>query len=420
MRLRLALQTLASILLLSSCSAPTANQKLGLESVKKPVEVSAVRPDEKTIYRRIEIPGTIEALWKTKVFAKVSGYLQSIAVDHGDSVKKGQLIATLSSPEMENELAGAQDDYRKEKAEVDRYRAQVTRAQRETDALNAENYLAGVTLNRWKQLDQRLPGIVAQQQIDTLGSEQQAKLARTKASLSSVDSANADLVAAQRRADSYLENVGRLQKLANYLQLRAPFDGVVTQRFVDPGALIQTGANSSTQAMPIVELQDPSVLRIYINVPEPDVPHVTVGREATVKVDALPDKQFTGKVVRFSYAEDPSTRTMLVEVRIDNKSGELRPGMFAHVSLELERHENVLTVPSQALIPDKKGAFLFIASGQKAKKVRPEIGADDGINTEIRSGLARADLVLLPGQNPVSDGDPIKMAVRGVQPGTTN
>lgn len=412
MRFMVEIVLIACALTLSACTASSDTKQVS-EPVKKPIEVSAVHPEQKTIYRQIKIPATIEALWKTKLYAKVSGYLQEIYVDHGDQVSKGQLVAILSSPEMEKELAAAQDDYKRAQAEVGRYKAQVSQAQREVDAIEAESKLAGITLDRWKQLDQRLPGIVAQQQIDTLGSEQQVKIAKWKAAVSQVDSAKADLVAAQRRADSFADNVKRLQALAGYLEIRAPFAGVVTQRFVDPGALIQTATNSSTQAMPVVELQNPRVLRIYLSVPEPDVLHVSVGHEAAVVIDALPDKQFVGKVARSSYAEDPNTRTMLVEVRIDNPSGELRPGMFAHVSLQLERHDNVLTVPSQALIPDKKGAFLYIASGDKAKKVRPEIGADDGINTEIRSGLSASDLVLLPGYASVSDGDPVKVAVGG-------
>ena len=407
-----AILPIACAFFLSSCTN-SSNTQQATEPTKKPIEVNAVRPEQKPIYRQIKIPATIEALWKTKLYAKVSGYLQDIKVDHGDHVSKGQLIATLSSPEMERELAAAKDEYKRALAEIDRYKAQVNEAQREVDAIAAESQLAGVTLNRWKQLDQRLPGIVPQQQIDTLGSEQQVKIARMNAARSRVESARAELTAAQRRADSSAENVNRLSKLAAYLEIRAPFAGVVTQRFVDPGALIQTAANSSTQAMPVIELQNPSILRVYISVPEPDVLHVSVGHEASIVIDALPNRQFIGKVARYSYAEDPNTRTMLVEVRIDNSSAELRPGMFAHVSLQLERHDNVLTVPSQAVVPDKKGAFLFIASGDKAKKIRPEIGADDGINTEIRSGLSPDDLVLLPGHASVSDGDPVKVAIGG-------
>lgn len=401
-------------LFLIGCSTAT-NKERATETAKKPVEVSAVRPEQKTIYRQTKIPATIEALWKTKLYAKVSGYLQNINVDHGDRVRKGQLIATLSSPEMERELAAANDEHKRALAEIDRYKAQVDQARREVDAIEAESQLAGVTLNRWKQLDQRLPGIVPQQQIDTLGSEQQVKIARKNAAIARVESAKAELTAAQRRADASAENVGRLRNLAAYLEIRAPFAGIVTQRFVDPGTLVQTAANSSTQAIPIVELQNPGVLRVYVSVPEPDVLHVSVGRQATIVIDALPNKQFIGKVARYSYAEDPSTRTMLVEVRIDNSAGELRPGMFAHVSLQLERHDNVLTVPSQALVPDKKGAYLYIASGDKAKKIRPEVGADDGINTEIRSGLSSDDLVLLPGHTSVSDGDLVKAAIGGAR-----
>lgn len=412
MRFPLAILLVACALTLAGCTTSSNTQQV-TEPAKKPIEVIAVYPEQKTIYRQIKIPATIEALWKTKLYAKVSGYLQDIQVDHGDRVSKGQLIATLSSPEMERELAAARDDHKRAQAEVERYKAQVSQSQREVDAIEAESQLAGVTLNRWKQLDQRLPGIVPQQQIDTLGSEQRVKIARMKAALSQVESAKADLVASKRQADSLAENVKRFENLANYLEIRAPFAGIVTQRFVDPGALIQTAANSSTQAMPVIELQNPRVLRVYVSVPEPDVLHVSVGREAIVVIDALPNKPFVGKVTRYSYAEDPNTRTMLVEVRMDNPSGELRPGMFAHVSLQLERHDNVLTIPSQALVPDKKGAFLFIASGDKAKKVRPEIGADDGINTEIRSGLSPGDLVLLPGYASVTDGDPVKVAVGG-------
>ncbi len=376
----------------------------------KEILVSAVRPESKTIYRRVQIPGTIEALWSTKIFAKVPGYLERILVDHGDKVVKGQLLASLSSPEMGKELASVIDELHRVEAEVAHFESQVQRAKADLEALKAETDLSGVTLGRWKKLDQRLPGIVAQQQIDTLGADQQAKIARTEAAQAAVKSAQADLIASKRRVDEKKQVVARFENLKSYLSIRAPFTGVITKRFADPGALIQGAANSATQATPIVEIQNPEILRIYINVPEPDVPHVSVGRIASVAVDALPDEKLEGKVERFSYAEDPSTRTMLVDIRIDNKAGRVRPGMFAHVSLELEKHDNVLTVPSQALYPDKKGAFLYIASANKAKKVRPKLGADDGINTEVKEGLSISDMVLMPGQSTISDGDPVRIA----------
>lgn len=392
------------------CGCAKQPDGLSVTAPAKEILVTAVRPESKTIYRRVQIPGTIEALWSTKVFAKVPGYLERILVDHGDKVEKGQLLASLSSPEMSKELASAVDELHRVEAEVAHFESQVQKAKGDLAALKAETDLSGVTLGRWKQLDQRLPGIVAQQQIDTLGAEQQARKARMDAAQAAVESAQADVIAARRRVDEKKQNVARFENLKNYLSIRAPFTGVITKRFADPGALIQGAANSATQATPIVEIQNPETLRIYINVPEPDVPHVSIGRTASVAVDALPGEKLTGKVERISYAEDPGTRTMLVDVRIDNKEGKVRPGMFAHVSLELEKHDNVLTIPSQALYPDKKGAYLFIAIENKAKKVRPKIGADDGINTEIQEGVSVSDFVLMPGQSTISDGDPVRIA----------
>jgi RND family efflux transporter MFP subunit len=406
--------SMAFSLMLSSCAK---QQNLSSAPPAKEILVSAVRPEAKTIYRRVQIPGTIEALWSTKVFAKVPGYLEHILVDHGDKVQKGQMLASLSSPEMSKELASATDEFHRVEAEVVHFESQVQRAKADLAALKAETDLSGVTLGRWKQLDQRLPGIVAQQQIDTLGAEQQAKKARMDAAQAAVESAQADVIAARRRVGEKKQNVARIENLKSYLSIRAPFTGVITKRFADPGALIQGATNSATQATPIVEIQSPETLRIYINVPEPDVPHVSIGRTASVVVDALPDEKLTGKVERISYAEDPGTRTMLVDIRIDNKEGKVRPGMFAHVSLQLERHDNVLTIPSQALYPDKKGAYLFIASENKAKKVRPKIGADDGINTEIEEGLSVSDFVLMPGQSTISDGDPVRIATSDMSTG---
>ncbi len=399
--------TVGPIAVLTSCVQVQDKSQSASAPDDTALRVVAVRPEKKTIYRRIEIPGTIEAMWNTKLYAKVPGYLESINVDHGDHVKKGQLLARLVSPEMDHELSVAVADYNQARADIKQYEGQIALAQAQLDAAKAETDLADVTLGRWRDLDKRLPGIVSRQQIDTLATNKQTRTSRADAAAHQLAAAKAAVVAAKHKANAYRQNVERLKRLGEYLQIRAPFTGVVTKRFVDPGALVQTAATSNTQATPIVEIQDPSVLRVQTHVPEQDVPHVTPGRTATLAVDALPGRVFESTINRHSFSEDPETRTMLVEFRVDNRSQQLRPGMFAHITLNLERHENALTIPSTAVIPDKKGAHIFISADHKAKKVSPEVGADDGINTEIVSGIKPSDLVLIPGHTKLSDGDSI-------------
>lgn len=400
---------LAGAFLMTSCSS-MKEQPAVTEAARAPVVVTSVKPVRKTIFRRIELPGTVEALWSTRIYAKIPGYLEEIKVDYGDHVRKGQLLAVLVSPEMDHELSVAVADYNKALADVEEYKGRIALARAHLDAAKEQAGLAEVTLTRWRNLDERLPGLVAQQQIDTLSVEKRTNEAKTEAARQELTAAGAALEAINHKVTAASQNVERLRELAGYLRITAPFNGVVTRRFVDPGMLVQSASGSSTQASPIVELQDPSILRVKAHVPETDVPSVSVGRRATLTVDALPGRTFEGIVDRHSFAEDPDTRTMLVEFRIPNRSGELRPGMYGHISLSLERHVDALTVPSTAVIPDKKGAYVYIAVDGKVKKVRPELGADDGIDTEILNGIKGSDEVLIPGQTSISDGDPVQAA----------
>ncbi len=210
-----------------------------------------------------------------------------------------------------------------------------------------------------------------------------------------VETARAEVAAARAELD-------RLGDLMDYAVIRAPFDGVVTARFVDAGALVEQGKT------PLVTVMNIDRLRVFVDVPEPDVPFVQRGNPVTLKVRELPEEVFKGTVTRFETALDPATRTMRTEIQLANPGHKLRPGMYASVDLGLEVRSKVLTVPAGCLLVEKDQTFVFIVEDGKAKKLSVQTGLDDGIKVEITGGLTGDETVILTGARLVSDGMPVK------------
>lgn len=218
--------------------------------------------------------------------------------------------------------------------------------------------------------------------------------------------------AAQARLTSAKANIARLTTLTDYAKIEAPFDGVVTERFVDPGAMIQTAA-SSRQAAPIVTLMNVDKLRIYVDVPDSDVLYVKEGNTATLTVRELPGREFVGRVARFTTALDPGTRTMRVEINVPNPDHTLRAGMYGQVKLALETRPHCLTLPARCLVTEKQKKSVLVVEDGKVKKVEVTIGADDGSNVEITSGLKGNEEVIIRGSG-VSPG--MAVTAKRVQP----
>jgi len=300
------------------------------------------------------------------VHAKVSGYVQSIRVDIGDHVQAGESLATLEVPELN-------DDVNRASAALAKSREKVKRAE-------ADYRDAHLAYQRLLEVAKAHPTLVAQQDLDA---------ARDK------DAAMEGTLGSSRQNVQVLQaELGRMQTMVDYATVTAPFSGIITKRFADTGALIQAGTASDTQAMPLVELAEDSLLRLDFPVPESVVPEIHRGVPVEVTVDAL-HETFPGKITRYSGRVDVSTRKMRTEVEVPNPDGRLTPGMYATVRLVLEQSKNALTVPLQAVTSGQKPTVVVLNGDQRLEQREVALGLETANKVEIRSGLADNELVLV-------------------------
>ncbi len=347
------LATLVPVLPFSGCKPGTAESP---SPAPAPVTVRTVLPVRGEIARSVTLPSfRILAYQEATLYAKVSGYLKSLAVDKGDSVKAGQLLAEIEVPEL--------------LADEVQYKAEVE--------------VARTNFERMAEARKQAPDLVVPQTVDDLRGQwevAQAKLQRT-------------------------------QTLLDFTHLTAPFSGIITGRFVDPGAYIPAATTGNPgQSVALLTLMDFSRLRVQVFVPEAEVPLIKNGVPAKLTVEELPAKTFTGAVTRFAYALDEATKTMLTEIELPNPAGELRPGMYASVQLEVERKKDALLLPVQAVSIEKTGAFVFLVEGGKVKKEAVHTGFNDGVHIEITGPLRPDQPVALIGKQALNDGQAVTVA----------
>lgn len=321
---------------------------------KPPPEVKIAKASRGDVFRHVTLPGSIRANQQATVYAKVAGYLKTLSVDKGDAVKAGQVMGEIEVPELQADLA--------------RYRAEVRVAEAE--------------FHRVEGARKKSPDLVVPQALD----EARGRLDMAKAGLE------------------------RTETLLGYARLEAPFDGVVTARFVDPGAFIPAATSgSAAQNAAVVTIMDFDTVRAQVPVPEAEAALVRVGQPVGVSPDALPGKTFEGHVSRLAYALDAATQTMLVEADLSNPGRELRPGMYATMRLGVEKHGGVVCVPAGALLVEKSGASVFKLVDGKAKKIAVKAGFNDGANAEIAEGVSEGDAVLVPSGVPLADGQEVRV-----------
>jgi len=320
-----------------------------------PVDVQVTRPLRQDVIYTINLPANISPWYQTTLYAKVSGYLKWIGPDKGDHVKKDQVVAIIDAPEVEEQYQQAVADYKIKKITYER--------------------LANV----WKES----PDVIAKQDVDVAE-------------------------AAFHGAKNLMQQRAAMR---NYTKVHAPYDGIVTARFADPGALIQVATSSATTAMPLFTIMDLDTVRVYTNVPQDDSPWITPGRtKATVMVKELPGRTFTGLVTRSTLALDPSTRSLLVEIDLPNPDHALRPGTFAEVAIGLREIPKALVLPPQAIISGQKGTVVFIVDGGAARSVPVKTGINNGKWVEIASGLTGDEDVVVVGKRKLLDGSPVRPA----------
>ena len=315
-----------------------------------------------------------------EVHAKVAGYIRQINVDIGDRVRTGQVLAVLEVPELVAELQGTQAGVRHSQQEIERAQDEVTRDQAQYAALHAN-------AARLAQASKARPGLVAQQELDDAE-------AKDRAAEAQVESAKSTLAAARQQLEVSQASNRQISAMSDYTRITAPFDGVVTWRYADTGALVQSGTSNSTSA-PVVKLAQVNVLRLRIPVPESLAGSVRVGQPADVTVQAT-GEHFTGKVTRFTDSLDRTTRTMQVEIDVPNETYKLQPGMYAHVALQMQNQANVLIVPVNAIQRGHDATTVLALDSQNRVQPRAvHTGAEDGNNVEIVSGLSGGERVII-------------------------
>jgi RND family efflux transporter MFP subunit len=333
----------------------------------------------------LTLAGQFQPYQEIEVHAKVSGYVQHIYVDIGDRVRAGQTLAVLEIPELDAQLKGTQAELLHSKDEVVRAENEVIRAESDHAALHA-------AYNRLQQASTARPGLIAEQELDDARSKDLAAEAQ-------IDAAKAALAAAKQQTAVSDADRMRVGALAAYATVTAPLSGVITWRYADTGALIQAGTSSNTQSMPLVKLAQSDVLRLRLPVPESAVPSIHAGSGVQVQVKAI-GRTFFGKVVRFTRSVSLDTRTMETEIDVGNADLSLTPGMYADTTLELDRKENALSVPVQAVVQGGNEHYVLVVDGQdRVQKRTVQLGEQTSTRAEILRGLSEKEQVIVGGQS---------------------
>jgi RND family efflux transporter MFP subunit len=372
----------------------------GNSSVEAAPEPAAARVsvvERGSVSHVLALAGQFQPYQVIDVHPKVSGFIRSIKVDIGDRVRQGQTLAVLEVPELQAQLEGTV-------AQVSRSSDEIVRGQHEVAAAEARYTSVHADNDRMQQAAKAQPGLIAQQELDDA-------LSKDLSAEAQVDAAKAALSAARGGADVARADNRRVGAMEDYTHVIAPIDGVIIWRYADTGALIQSGTDSNSQALPIVKLAQSGLLRLRMPVPEDAVRYVKMGDTMQVRVDAL-DRSFTGKVVRFTRDVNFETRTMETEVDVENKDLSIDPGMYANTQLVLNHADNVLTIPVEALVLRDNQEVVYVLDGQNHVHERVvEMGLHGSQLAEIKNGLAAGERVIVGGQQKYSEGERVTPVV---------
>jgi RND family efflux transporter MFP subunit len=363
------------------------------------------------------IPGNISAIQFATIYARVDGYLKSRMVDIGDKVKTGQLLAEIETPTIDAELAQAKADLAEAKAQLvanqaklKQAQAQDVSAQAEVQKAKADESYTEVTAHRWENMAGR--GAVTLQSRDEKVRAYKAQTAQVQATEAqklsadqNVEAAKSEVDVAQSQVEAKKASVQRVQANQSFKFVRAPFDGVITLRKVDPGALITAGSQSSN--LELFQLAKIEHLRTYVNVPQTVARYLQAGQKAVVQVPEFPERNFEGVVTNVAGGLDPTTRTRQTEIHIENLDHTLLPGMYCQVKITIARPESWVRIPGPALVPLDDGMNVVVVHDNKAHFQKVAIGRDFGDEVEIKAGINDGDVVAVSPPVDLRDGETV-------------
>jgi len=367
----------ALLVLLTAGVVTFLNRKSEADALTKETElvsiptVAVVQPKAESGNDELVLPGNLQAYTESPIFARTNGYLLRWYKDIGSRVQKGELLASIDTPEVDQELSQA-------------------RASREQ--IKAALGLAKISADRWENL--RKTDSVSQQETDQQASGYQ----QAQANLSAADA-----------------NVRRLEELESFKNVYAPFSGVLTRRNVDPGALINSGAGTTGGAgangRELFDIAQTDPLRVYVSVPQAYAPSMKVGTKATVTLQEFPGQKFLGIVVRTADAIDPATRTLNTEVDVPNKDAKLLPGSFGQVHFAVGTSVPRITIPVNAMLFRAQGAQVAVVGEDSKVHLQPIIiGRDFGSTLEILGGIDVNDRMVINPSDSLEEGQKVHVA----------
>jgi len=325
--------------------------------------VQIMKPQRQDVSYTITLPANVSPWYQATLYAKVPGYLTSMGFDKGDAVNKGQLLAVIDAPEVEQQYRQAEADYAIKRITSERLH------------------------NVWKEN----PDVIAKQDVDV----------------------------AEAAAEGAKHLMNNRRTMLDYTKVYAPFSGVITARFADPGALIQSGSASATQAVPLYTIMDLETVRVYVSVPQEVALLAKAGVPVVVTTKEMQGKEFKGSITRTTEALDPATRTLLVEIDMPNKERQLQPGTFVSATLYLLEHPNALVIPPTAIMTsgsDKRKSVLVVEQG-KAHQIPIKTGIDDGVWVEVVEGLSGNEDIVVVGKAGLTDGQTVKASAYNLPAG---
>ncbi len=389
--------TILLLSLLAACGKNDVAQAGGAGSAQSSLPAVAVaKVTRRPMARRLTISSELVPFQEIDVYAKESGFVSKLYVDYGSHVKQGQLMAVLEIPELQAQL---QED----QAAIKNASDQVTDAEHQLGRVEAQHKVLHLQYDRLNSVSKSKPGLVAQQEVDDAQGKDLAAEAQVEGAKSSLQAAQSQMAVAQSK-------LVRDQALYDYSKITAPFTGVVTQRYANYGTLMQGGTNS-TQALPLVKLSEEDLFRLVIPVPESYVRYIKIGDPVNVRVSSL-DRDFPGRVARFSVDVGEATRTMHTEVDVPNPKGVLIPGLYAEATLTLDRKGDALVVPLQAVNQGGDRASVFVVD--QANKVQDRqitLGIQTENNAEVLSGLNEGDQVVISDKSGLHPGEAVNPKV---------
>jgi RND family efflux transporter MFP subunit len=343
--------------------------------------VSFVRPQPDGASSRLILPGDIQAWFDAPIFARVNGFLKNWYFDYGARVKAGRVLAEIEAPDLDASFAAA--------------KARLVNANAQVSVRQAELEFAKTTYDRWRNSPK---GVVSVQE--------------TMAKKGDFDSASARLNAALADVNVAQGEVDRLEALENFKNITAPFDGVVTERNTDVGALINAGSGVGGGTGPVLfRVADVHKMRIFVQVPQRMSAGIREGQKAELHLPQFPDKAFAAKVATTAGSINQTARTLLVELHADNPNDVLQPGSYTEVHFSLPPQSNVLNIPTSALIFRQNGLEVAVIGQEdriELKKV--SIGRNLGSSVEVLSGLAPSDRVVISPPDSLAGGDLVRIA----------